>query len=365
MKQHATEPQTDAPVRERWTALEPGASDEALAGSLLRSAAAVRPFGAKEMAEVSARLRSREHFRPRPLAFQLAVALALILFGSALSAGVSHVLHKSAAPTAQPAPLATAPEGSRTTIPRPHRRPISSPSPAAPALPEPKQALTIPPPALEAEAAPVPSVDRPRPVRRVAMRELKLTKQATDPPAPAQLNPAPAPLPQPGVSALAKESRLLARAIAELRQDGNAKQSLATLDQHDREFGSGSPLSPEANAARIEAMLRLGRHTQALALLDAMALATTGPQREMLVARAELRFDQGRRGAALLDFDRLLTGAVKPDAVTERARFGRATCRAQLGDVQGAQSDLAAYLASFPEGRFAARARQELDRNDR
>ena len=70
-----TEPRVDerTPVRNRWTSLPPAASDEALAGAMLRSAAMVRPFGAKELAEVGARLRSKERCRPRPLAWQLAM----------------------------------------------------------------------------------------------------------------------------------------------------------------------------------------------------------------------------------------------------------------------------------------------------
>jgi hypothetical protein len=197
-------------------------------------------------------------------------------------------------------------------------------------------------------------------MRAVAMHDDEpAAKPAAAPPS--VLEPAPPPPLLSGTSALARESRLLARAIAELRHDGNAEQALATLEEHRREFGSASALSPEATAARIEALLRLGRHAQALALLDAKVLGTTGPQREMLVARAELRLDKGRRGAALHDFDRLLAGSDKADAVAERARFGRANCRAQMGDAEGARSDLEAYLAAFPEGRFAAEARTTLD----
>ena len=113
MKQMEWQTDERSPIRERWTALDPGQSDEALAGSLLRSAAAVPPLGAREISEVSARLRSKERFRPRPLALQLAIALVLILFGSALSAGVSHVLRVRSTPAAKPGLSTAAPESAR------------------------------------------------------------------------------------------------------------------------------------------------------------------------------------------------------------------------------------------------------------
>jgi tetratricopeptide (TPR) repeat protein len=161
---------------------------------------------------------------------------------------------------------------------------------------------------------------------------------------------------------LAKESRLLARAIAKLRQEDDAEQALAVLDQYRSEFGAIGALLPEANATRIEALLRLGRHSQALALLDAETPATTGVGREMLVARAELRANRGRRVSALHDFDLLLRADSPADAVTERALYGRAVCRGELGNWDEARKDSERYLAMFPHGRFADKARVALNR---
>jgi TolA-binding protein len=132
------------------------------------------------------------------------------------------------------------------------------------------------------------------------------------------------------------------------------------LDQHRARFGAKGALEPEARVTRIEALLRLGRHDQALALLDAQALTPTGVGREMLVARAELRAEKGRCGAALNDFNLLLATEAPPDLVTERALYGRATCRAQQSDWAGARSDLEHYLARFPKGRFADQARTAI-----
>jgi len=67
------------------------------------------------------------------------------------------------------------------------------------------------------------------------------------------------------------------------------------------------------------------------------------------VARAELRAEKGRRAAALNDFNSLLSADAPPDAVSERALYGRATCRAQMGDGAGARADLENYLSAIPD----------------
>jgi len=114
-----------------------------------------------------------------------------------------------------------------------------------------------------------------------------------------------------------------------------SRQALAMLDEHRARFGANGALEPEANVTRIEALLRLGRHDQALGLLDGLALTTAGVGREMLVARAELRAEKGRRAAALNDFNLLLSADAPPDVVSERALYGRATCRRRWATGQG------------------------------
>ena len=340
-----TDPRADerTPVRDRWTAQPPGASDEALAGAMLRSASMVRPLGAKELSEVGARLRSKERFRPRPLAWQLAVAACLVLSGGVLFAAVSHVLRATSrdvreipmvAPTSKPVRHAS----------------LGVAQPSTPTQP------SVPAVELLAEPLPAPPTVRSsitRPHRPVAIREkFEPTVQSTDP---TLTPPAIA-----GPSALALESRLLARAIVKLRQEGEAEQALAILDEHRSQFGAGGVLMPEANATRIEALLRLGRHSRALELLDAQTPSMYGVGREMLVARAELRADRGRRASALHDFDLLLRADAPLDAVTERALYGRAACRAKTGNWEGARKDFERYLATFPDGRFADKARAAI-----
>jgi tetratricopeptide (TPR) repeat protein len=353
MKQHTMKSQAETdertPIRERWTAAELDGSDEARAGVLLRAAAAVRPFGAREMAEVAARLRGKQRFRPRPLAWQLAVAALLMLLGGTLSASVARILHLGyfARPAVEKSVPAPAKAHRVASIVRRPTEPAPAPVEPAQPLPEPGTQPVPAPPAVRpvpahASGAPAPREESPTPTSAVE-------------PAPAT------PAPSPAASALARESRLLALAIGELRQDGDAEQALTLLDQYQREFGPTSALAPEANRTRVEALLRLGRHAHALALLDDMTPATTGVGRELLVARAELRADRGRRSAALRDFDRLLAAGGKADAVAERALFGRALCRQKAGDAAGARRDLETYLTTFPAGRFARQARAALN----
>ncbi len=163
-------------------------------------------------------------------------------------------------------------------------------------------------------------------------------------------------------SQLAEESRLLVLALRQLRRQQDPTAALQTLDEHAARFGQTGTLTAEAATARVEALLRLGRHAEALIRLDSLALEPVGPSRALLAARGELRAENGRCADASADFDRLLGRRSERDAVVERALHGRASCRARAGDVAGARTDLATYLAQFPDGRFATEARAVLDR---
>ena len=332
-------------IRERWTARAPGSGDEDTAGALLRSALRPSPIGDRRLAEIRERLRSgsrhRVHARPPRSRFrQVAVAAGLVLLGGALSVSALELLHRASERTAKSVAPKVLPQSTpawRSTAEAP-----KTPEPLSPATPE-------------ASAAPVPESAAPElpSTRTIAVRQPSRSQRID------QARAAPAIAPPLASSALAQESRLLASAIATLRRDGEPEQALAILDQHRAEFGSGA-LAQEANATRIEALLRLGRNRQALALLDAQTLSTRGVAGEMLVARAELRADQGRHADALRDFDQLLFGRGHADSVTERARYGRANCRAKSGDWDGARADFQQYLSEFPQGRFAERAHAAL-----
>jgi hypothetical protein len=158
-------------------------------------------------------------------------------------------------------------------------------------------------------------------------------------------------------STLALESQSLERALVALRREHDARSALALLDQYDANFPAGE-LALEAAAARVDALLLLGRRTEASSQLEKMPLERLGPRADLLLLRAEMRAD-GDCPRALVDFDRALSGQPMP-AVEERALYGRANCRMRTGDDAGADADLRTYLARYPTGRFADQVRARL-----
>lgn len=168
---------------------------------------------------------------------------------------------------------------------------------------------------------------------------------------------APAPVPgdeiaataePPPESDLAIESRLLGLVIRELRQNKDPKQALSRLDAYASRFPSGL-LQDEAQAARVDALLLLGRRAEALGILEQTSFARLPRGGELRVLRGELRAASGRCKDALADFG---TSTAMTADVAERALYGQGMCRAHLGDVATAEADLRAYLSRFPSGRF-------------
>ena len=162
--------------------------------------------------------------------------------------------------------------------------------------------------------------------------------------------PAGAAPPQVRADAVTQEAELLRQALAALRRDHDAKRALHLLDDYDRRFGRGA-LAQEADATRAQALLQLGDNPHALAILDRLPFGQEGHTGELRVIRGELRSLSGRCQDALLDFDAVLR-ATPGSASTEiaRALFGRASCRARIGDAVGAQADRQRYLKEFPHG---------------
>jgi Flp pilus assembly protein TadD len=201
----------------------------------------------------------------------------------------------------------------------------------------------------------------PRPLARLAPVE-------TTPPAPL-VEPAPRSEPAappaaaapPTPSALANETALLSAALTRLRHDRDAAGALAALDVYDARAPHGT-LRREANVARVDALLMLGRDADALAVLRTLPLQPRGREQELRVVRGEL-IAPSSCAAAVEDFDHVLTGA-PPAPLVERALHGRATCLTKLGDLEGARRDSLEYLRRFPEGRFAAQARRLTGEND-
>jgi hypothetical protein len=322
---------------ERWTArtpIEDMDDDEARAGLLLRRSVVRQPLSAGALADIQMRLADERHSPARRLVLSLGVALAIFLSGGALVMSATLFGHWSPfhRSPARPAPAAAAPARQRA-----HAASTTTASTSAEAV---------------VELAPLGATPTPEPRRRWRAPRL------AEPVAPEVLPPA-----EPArTSAIAEEAALLGAALRALREGDDAPGALALLDAHDARFGATGALGDEASTTRVEALLRLGRHTRALALLDEQSPRPVGRGRELLVSRGELRADAGRCAEAVTDFDALLADDAAADGAAERALYGRAACRARTVDAAAARADLETYLARYPDGRFASRVRAALDR---
>lgn len=394
MKHYAGRPSS------RWRDRLPGGvSIEDRAATLLREALApVEPDGAS-LARIESRL-----FSPPPRRWHSLGVFRLALVGLFLLAGLASVKAYEAARRAGwfgPAPLPT--NSPRQAKPR---RPSTRATPATPAsadgvppsgvsqgsdekTPEPAQAPPAPAPQPEV-SLPVTASERPQrraqlprrlvfvegppgvqaPARQVArLSEPSVASLPTvvpPAPAPAVAPPAPAPIvvspaPVPAVRTTAapasEEIYALDRALGLLRRDGNASAALAALDGYFRRFPHGL-LNREAQLARVDALLLLGRSQDVLAALEVLPFDNGRRSTELQIIRGELR---ARTDCARAEADFSAALAHSPDArLLERILYGRGDCRIKLGNREGAASDLQRYLERFSSGPHAAWARAWL-----
>jgi hypothetical protein len=217
---------------------------------------------------------------------------------------------------------------------------------------DPELAVVTPPPSA---AEPTPPASEPLPARApTGPRPGRVASK----PAVAPGRPVPVPQAAAPASLLAEESRLLGAALHQLRQERDAAAALRTLDEYQGRFPSGSLLE-EAQAARVDALLQLDRRAEALAVLDGARFQRLPRGGELRLLRGELRAAAGRCRQADGDFLAALDS--RPTAqVTERALYGRASCRARLGDSEGGRQLLQQVLERFPGGRYAEPARRAL-----
>ncbi len=162
-------------------------------------------------------------------------------------------------------------------------------------------------------------------------------------------------------NALLEEAKLLGKAVEQLRREQNPKAALATLQRYFSRYPRGE-LRGEAEVTRVEALLGSGRSAEALTHLEQLSrsgFAGLPRPLELALQRAQLLADAGRAPEATRAFSEVLAQHPAP-ALEERALFGRAVCRARAGDEEGMRADLEEYLRRFPDGRFAAEARERL-----
>jgi hypothetical protein len=287
-------------------------------GEVFRSAAREEPMSEAELARVGRRWRAGAGRRSRPLFRLLPIVLA-VLAGSAgaalaqwLKPGIWEMQHVSDTRVEQ------APRVTRAGV------------------------------ELRQTAVPVPDQPAPSPAKAAA--------EASSSASSAPQRVAPTGQVNPGSSGLSRESELLQRALEKLRRDHDGVAALRLLDEHRARFPAGV-LALEAAVARIDALLLLGRHADALEDLARLPLARVGRRLELQLLRGELYAERDCR-KALADFDAVLAAA--PPSLSERALYGRATCRLRSGDAVGGRADLDQYSMRFPSGRFAQQVRQRL-----
>ena len=273
-----------------------GDATETRAAELLR---ALQPPPARLAPSARARIaatldeRAARAQAPRRVFWPAAVAAAIVLFaggvvgaawGIPVRATLARPLGRSARPTATPA------------------RPVAAPAPAA----APVLAAPDPAPAPEPTSTLAPATG---PRRHVAHAPRPHESRARR-------------------GSVVAESRLLAGALQDLRQRHDAQAALAALDDYERRFPAGV-LAPQAAAARIDALLALGRRAGAIRGSRRSRSMICRAALGLRTLRGELRAGRGELGAALDDFTAVLTLAGARSSVVERALYGRGSCRSR------------------------------------
>ena len=144
------------------------------------------------------------------------------------------------------------------------------------------------------------------------------------------------------------EAALLGEALLRLRRGNDPQGALSLLRTYRVRFPDGV-LESEATLVRVEAMVGLGRHQELVDFLTPRVIAQSPRPGELKAVRAEALAHLGRCPQALLLYDSLLDGDASDMRLTERALYGRATCRALGGDFEAARRDLETERREFPE----------------
>jgi predicted Zn-dependent protease len=113
------------------------------------------------------------------------------------------------------------------------------------------------------------------------------------------------------------ESHSFASAIEPWHRTHHASTALALLDAHERRYPNGR-MHLETRMLRAEIYLAQGRETDALAVLDGIALSGVPRARELQTVRGELRIKAGRCPEGKRDLSDVLERSVA-DSLAKRA----------------------------------------------
>ena len=295
--------------------------------SFLHQARNTRGLDSSQVARIELRLRERRVRARRTVLWPALAALALVLVAGATLAVAQRGLRSLPliggffAPPSVPSAAATRQEKRRRpAAPRPPAEDRSATSPSAPLLPPSPVLAPGPAPILgtgPAEAAKLPAP----PVRQAAPRSLALRAPLTSREA-ARPNERPqAPVPTLSVAKaqnpIVAESQSLASVIEPWHRTHNASTALALLDAHEQRYPNGN-MRLETRVLRAEIYLAQGRETEALAVLDSVALSGIPRARELQTVRGELRNKAGRCPEGKRDLSDVLEKSVA-DSLAKRA----------------------------------------------
>ena len=317
---------------------------ERAAGRAIRSLDNPEPLATIQLARIAARIRS-ERSSPRPRRFWLTATAALLVCGAAMaSAAHMKILPRWLTGIESPRPMpAPATPSSRPKSRVPHSVPAPTDLPAA---------KSDDAPAVAAEPSKVFDPTQPRVTTRkavqrpLAMRTFPAQNPipvVPPPPPPSEAPPTAVPLARPFNTPSDQSAwvqmpaeRYLTKAIRALRVEQSPEAALALLDRHSPALDK-SDFRHEALLLRVEALLKLHRHTDVLRLLEATPLTDVPASRTLLLTRGELRAAAGHCMDAMADFDRVLAQTQGHD---RRALLGLAKCHKQMGNEANSRAEM-------------------------
>ena len=271
--------------------------------SFLLQARNMGGLDSSQVARIERRLRERRIRARRTVLWPALAALAVVLVAGATLAVAQRGLRSLPliggffAPPSVPTTAATGLEKRRRpAAPRPPAEDRSAADPSAPSLAPSPVPVPRPAPILGSEPAEAAELPAP-PVRQAVPRSLALRAPLTlrEVARPNEMPQAPAPTLSVAKAQdpIVAESHSLASVIEPWHRTHNASAALELLDAHEQSYPNGH-MRLETRVLRAKIYLAQGRETEALAVLDSVALSGIPRARELQTVRGELRIKAGR-----------------------------------------------------------------------
>lgn len=286
--------------------------------AFLHQAREVPDLEPAQIDHIERRLKGRSHRPRRTLLLPAVAALVLVLAAGAAFAVATGDLRSL--PIVGPlfAP-ASSTENSKSDK---HRRVLPKPTVKIPPVPQP---TPVTPGVVPTVRLPLPAAQgrAEGPRRTLALRDPGDARQGAradqTPNSPAQV-----PAADKEENPIVAESRSFATVIEPWHRTRNAGATLALLDAHERRYPNGH-MRLESRVLRAEICLSQGRESEALGVLDSVALTGIPRGRELQTVRGELRIKAGRCAEGKRDLGDVLEKGVA-DALAKRAAQAISYC---------------------------------------